>query len=92
MSERLFKAPSAAGHFVDDENKDLARTLTGLLRPDMALSPPVPEIDPKTKKPTRVKIKVGQSSRPRSTAGGPSVSTSTPVRRGLSSARNAQKN
>ncbi len=44
ISERLFRAPSSPGHFVEDESKDFARTLTGLLHPDVALSPPVPEI------------------------------------------------
>jgi hypothetical protein len=44
ISQKLFRAPSAPGLFVEDENKDLAVKLSARLRPDVSLSPPVPEI------------------------------------------------
>lgn len=44
ISRRLFEGPSAPGHFVEDEKRKLGGTLTGLLRPDMALAPDTPEI------------------------------------------------
>jgi len=47
IATRLFNGPSAAAmlaHFVEDENRGLANKLKGLLRPDVALSPAVPEI------------------------------------------------
>jgi hypothetical protein len=44
LSQHLFAGASASGHFVADENQQLANTLTRLLRPDVALSPAVAEI------------------------------------------------
>ncbi len=44
ISRRLFEGPSAEGQLVEDENRDLGSRLTGLLRPDLSLTPPVPEI------------------------------------------------
>jgi hypothetical protein len=44
ISQRLFKNPSAPAHFVEDEASQLAGKLTGTLRPDVALSPAVPDI------------------------------------------------
>lgn len=44
LSRRLFEGEAAAGRFVADENKQLAETLARGLRPDVALSPAVPEI------------------------------------------------
>jgi len=44
ISQRLFKDPPAPAHFVEDEATQLAGKLTGTLRPDVALSPAVPEI------------------------------------------------
>jgi hypothetical protein len=41
---RLFDGPSAPAHFVKDENAQLGTTLAGLLKPDVLLSPAVPEI------------------------------------------------
>ncbi len=41
---RLFDGPSAPAHFVKDENAQLGTTLASLLRPDVLLSPAVPEI------------------------------------------------
>ncbi|HEX8774098.1 MAG TPA: glycosyl hydrolase [Pyrinomonadaceae bacterium] len=39
ISRRLFEGASAQARFVADENRQLASTLNGLLRPDMALVP-----------------------------------------------------
>jgi hypothetical protein len=39
ISRRLFEGSSAPAHFVADENRQLASTLSGLLRPDVALTP-----------------------------------------------------
>ena len=44
VSQRLFEGPSATGHFVEDEKAQLANMLTSLLRPDVSLSPPTPQI------------------------------------------------
>jgi len=44
IARRLFEGPSAPAHFVKDENAQLGNTLTGLLPPDVLLSPAVPEI------------------------------------------------
>jgi hypothetical protein len=44
ISGRLFEGPSAPARFVADENRQLASTLNGQLRPDVALAPSVPEI------------------------------------------------
>ncbi len=41
---RLFDGPSAPAHFVKDENAEFKNTLTGLLPPDVLLSPAAPEI------------------------------------------------
>ena len=43
ISQALFKDPSAAGHFVEDETK-LGSTLAKLLRPDVVILPAAPEI------------------------------------------------
>src|SRR5205085_6061451 len=44
VSQRLFDGPSATGHFVEDEKAQLGSSLTSLLRPDVSLSPPAPQI------------------------------------------------
>jgi hypothetical protein len=44
ISARLFEGPAAPGHFVRDEKAALARTLAGLLQPDVAFSPAAPDI------------------------------------------------
>lgn len=44
ISQRLFESPSAAGYLVQDEVNELGKRLNGLLRPDMTLTPPAPEI------------------------------------------------
>src|SRR6266446_6015923 len=44
VSQRLFDGPSATGHFVEDEKAQLGSLLTSLLRPDVSLSPPAPQI------------------------------------------------
>jgi alpha-L-rhamnosidase len=44
ISRTLFEGASAPGHFVTDEDHQLKRTLTGLLQPDVSLSPPVNDI------------------------------------------------
>ncbi len=44
ISHRLFAGATAPAHFVENENQQLGSTLTGLLRPDMALAPAVPSI------------------------------------------------
>lgn len=44
ISRRLFEGASAPARFVADENRELASTLVQWLRPDMALTPSVPEI------------------------------------------------
>ena len=41
---RLFAGPSARAHFVEDEKQAFSRTLMSLLRPDLSLNSPVPEI------------------------------------------------
>jgi hypothetical protein len=43
LSESLFRASGAPGHFVADE-KDLGRTLAQITKPDMVLSPESPEV------------------------------------------------
>jgi hypothetical protein len=43
ISQRLFQGPNAPAHLVKDENH-LNETLTGLLRPDISLSPAAPDI------------------------------------------------
>lgn len=43
ISSRRFETPSTSARFVPDENQ-LGATLTTLLRPDVSLSPPVPDI------------------------------------------------
>jgi hypothetical protein len=42
--ERLFHAPGGPARFVEDENGQLARTMTGMLRPDLQSSPAAPDI------------------------------------------------
>jgi hypothetical protein len=44
FTNRLFKADSARGHFVENEKDQLGRKLTALLQPDMSLNVQVPEI------------------------------------------------
>ena len=44
ISQRLFEGSSAPAYFIEDENRQLGNKLTSLLRPDVALSPVVPEI------------------------------------------------
>jgi hypothetical protein len=44
ISKRLFEGSSAPAHFVVDEKNQLGGKLNSLLRPDVALSPAVPEI------------------------------------------------
>jgi hypothetical protein len=44
ISKRLFQGPSAPAHFIEDEASQLAGKLTGTLRPELALSPNVPDI------------------------------------------------
>jgi hypothetical protein len=44
ISQKLFRAAPAPGLFVEDENKDLAAKLSLRLRPDVSLSPAIPEI------------------------------------------------
>jgi hypothetical protein len=44
LSRRLFDGPSAPAHFVEDEKRQLGSELTRLLRPDVSLSPPAPEV------------------------------------------------
>lgn len=44
ISRRLFEGQSATAHFVADEKAQLGSTLQSLLRPDVSLSPAVPEI------------------------------------------------
>jgi hypothetical protein len=44
LAQRLFVGATAKGYFVADENEQLASRLTQLLRPDVGLSPSVPEI------------------------------------------------
>jgi len=43
LSQALFQTPGALGHFVADE-KDLGKTLTQLIKPDMVLSPEAPDV------------------------------------------------
>ncbi|HVQ31593.1 MAG TPA: glycosyl hydrolase, partial [Vicinamibacteria bacterium] len=44
LSGRLFGASSPSAHFVENESRDLSARLAALVRPDVALSPAVPEI------------------------------------------------
>jgi hypothetical protein len=44
MSRRLFEAPGAAGHFVANEDTELAATLGRVLHPDVTLSPAAPDV------------------------------------------------
>jgi hypothetical protein len=44
ISQRLFEGPKAPGHFVENENDQLGAKLSELVRPDVALSPAIPEI------------------------------------------------
>jgi hypothetical protein len=44
ISQRLFEAPSAQSRYVEDEKQQLGSTLRALLKPDVELSPAVPEI------------------------------------------------
>jgi len=44
ISQRLFEAPSAQSRYVEDEKHQLGSTLRLLLKPDVELSPAVPEI------------------------------------------------
>lgn len=44
ISGHLFEGPSPPAHFIEEEGRQLARKLAELLRPDVALSPAVPEI------------------------------------------------
>lgn len=44
ITQRLFAGSAASAHFVEDENRQLGNKLNSLLRPDVALSPAVPEI------------------------------------------------
>lgn len=44
LARRLFEGASAPGRFIVDETDQLAGRLAGLLRPDVMLSPAVPEI------------------------------------------------
>ncbi|MBZ5496108.1 MAG: glycoside hydrolase [Acidobacteriia bacterium] len=44
ISQRLFETPSARSRFVEDEKHQLGSTLRALLRPDIDLSPALPEI------------------------------------------------
>lgn len=44
LARKLFESASAPGHFVADESNQLAGTLADLLRPDVTLSPAMPEL------------------------------------------------
>jgi hypothetical protein len=44
LTNRLFKADSARGYFVENEKDELGRKLTALLQPDMSLKVQLPEI------------------------------------------------
>src|SRR6266850_4146753 len=44
IAQRLFAGQTSPAHFVKNENSQLGRVLTKLLRPDVQLSPAVPEI------------------------------------------------
>lgn len=44
LSRRLFDGPNAPAHFVEDEKRQLGSELTRLLRPDVSLSTPAPEV------------------------------------------------
>jgi hypothetical protein len=44
MSRELFEGPAHSAHFVGDENLELVKTLQGLYKADVSLSPAVPEI------------------------------------------------
>ena len=44
ISQQMFAAPASLAHLVEDENRSLGNKLNGLLQPDVALSPHVPEI------------------------------------------------
>ena len=44
ISRRLFEGATAPAHFINDESRDLGNKLSALLRPDVSLAPPSPEI------------------------------------------------
>ena len=44
LSRRLFEGSNAKAHFVSDENEQLTEKLRSIARPDMTLSPAVPDI------------------------------------------------
>ena len=44
LARRLFEGSSAPAHFISDENRQLGGKLAALLRPDVVLTPSVPEI------------------------------------------------
>src|SRR5207237_5644088 len=43
-ARRLFEAPDAHGHFVANEEAELAPALRRLLRPDVVMSPAAPDV------------------------------------------------